>query len=279
VLDVSIVIPTRNADRLIEDCLTSVLASDPREVIVVDGMSSDRTLEIVRRHPVRVLTDEGRGLPAARLIGAEAATGERVVLLDADVVLPAGALSALLKEFEDGRYTALQAGLASVSGPGYWGQALVNHHRNGRSRHWFGLVATIFERAALLQHGFDPRFLSGEDIDLRWRLQQAGAQIGVSTRTVVEHRFAGDDFEFAKGQWLADGHGLGRMFGKHGLRSLVLLGLPFAAAVRGAVLCIGRLQPRWIPYYGAFLLFNYIGMLAELGDLWKRRRAARRSPA
>jgi len=270
-LDVSVVIPTRNAERLIDDCLASVFASQPREVIVVDGMSSDRTLEIARRYPVTLLSDDGNGLPAARLVGTQAAASARVVLIDADVVLPAGALSALLEEFEQGGYTALQAGLASVSGPGYWGQALVNHHRTGRSKRWFGLVATIFVRDSLLQHGFDPRFLSGEDIDLRWRLQQAGARIGVSTQTVVQHRFAVDDFEFAKGQWLADGHGLGRMVGNHGLRSLALLGLPLAAAVRGVALCLGRLQPRWVPYYAAFLLFNYVGMLSELGDVWKRQ--------
>lgn len=272
-LDVSVVIPTRNAESLIEDCLASVCRARPRDVIVVDGESTDRTLEIAARYPVRVLSDEGRGLPAARIMGTEAASSGRVVLIDADVVMPDGALASLLDEFEQGGYTALQAGLASVSGSGYWGRALVNHHRTGRSKNWFGLVATIFQREALLEHGFDPRFLSGEDIELRWRLQQQGARLGVSERTVVDHRFAGDDFEFAKGQWLADGHGLGRMVVKHRLRGVPLLGLPLAAAVRGALLSLIQLRPRWLPYYAGYLVFNYAGMLAELGDLWKRRRA------
>lgn len=79
-------------------------------------------------------------------------------------------------------------------------------------------MATLFDRKALLEHGFDARFLSGEDIELRWRLQRAGARIGVSERTIVEHRFEDDSYDFAKGQWLADGHGLGRMVVKHGAR-------------------------------------------------------------
>jgi glycosyltransferase involved in cell wall biosynthesis len=263
VLDLTVVVPARNAERLIGDCLRSIVAARPRALIVVDGESHDRTAEIARSHGARVLSDGGRGLPAARLMGAEAAETPWVALIDADVVLRDGDLARLLHEAQAEGYTALQAGLRSVSGDGYWGRALVHHHRTGRSRNWFGVVATVFEREALLAHGFDARFLSGEDIDLRWRLRSAGAKIGVSRRTVVAHRFD-DTWDFAKGQWLADGHGFGRMVGAHGLRAKLLLGLPLAAGVRGAALSLARLQPRWLPYYACFVLFNYVGLFREL---------------
>ncbi|MCA1563069.1 MAG: glycosyltransferase [Acidobacteria bacterium] len=272
VLDVSVVVPVRNAERLIEDCLAAVKRSNPREIIVVDGMSTDRTLEIARRFGARILADEGKGLPAARRLGVEAASARWVMLLDADVVMPDGALSALFEEFTEGAYSALQAGLHSVSGPGYWGQALANHHRSGRSQDWFGVVATIFERDTLLRYGFDERFLSGEDIELRWRLQRAGARIGVSRRTIVTHRFD-DTFEFARGQWLADGHGTGRMLRKHRWRAGLLSFLPLAAGARGLVLSIGKREPKWIPYYTLFTFFNYIGIVKELAN--SRRSADR----
>jgi len=268
VIDVSVVVPVRNAEHLIERCLEAIVGEQPREIILVDGVSTDRTLDIARRYPVRILSDEGKGLPAARIMGAEAASAPLVALIDADVVLHPGSLGDLVREFRRDGYTGLQAGLGSTSGPGYWGRALVHHHRSGRSKNWFGVVATIFEREALLEHGFDARFLSGEDIDLRWRLQQAGATLGVSRATVVEHRFE-DTWEFAKGQWLADGHGLGRMVTAHGLRARLLIGLPLAAGVRGIVLSVLRLQPRWIPYYACFVVFNYAGLLAEI---FERRR-------
>jgi glycosyltransferase involved in cell wall biosynthesis len=273
--DVSVVIPVRNAERLLEACLASITRNAPHEIIVVDGMSTDGTLDIARRYGAKILSDEGGGLPAARLLGAEVAASERVALVDADVVMPDGGLAALVEEFEQGGFTALQAGQLSVSGPAYWGQALVNHHRTGRSKKWFGLVATLFDRKALLEHGFDARFLSGEDIELRWRLQRAGARIGVSERTIVEHRFEDDSYDFAKGQWLADGHGLGRMVVKHGARGAPLLGLPLAAAVRGIGLSLLRRQPKWIRYYSYYMVFNYVGMVAELGELWRRRSMTR----
>ena len=259
-LDLSVVVPVRNSEQWVDACLASIAREQPREIFVIDGESTDRTCEIAGRYPVTILSDHGKGLPAARRIGAEAASSRLVALIDCDVVLHEGALASLMDEYTRDGYIGLQAGLHSVSGPGYWGQALAHHHRTGRSKHWFGVVATICDRQVLLEHGFDQRFLSGEDIDLRWRLEKAGAKVGVSRETIVEHRFE-DTFEFAKRQWLADGQGLGRMMRVHRLRAGLLAGLPLAAAARGVILSLARLEPKWIPYYLCFLWGNYRGMI------------------
>jgi len=261
--DITVVVPVRNAEAILEECLASIDRQHAAKIVVVDGMSTDRTLEIARRHGARILSDEGRGLPAARSMGARAAATRWVALVDADVILPDGSLAALLREFLQDGYVALQAGLESEAGPGYWGQALAHHHRTGRSRWWFGLGATIFERDALLAHGFDARFESGEDIELRWRLASAGAKAGVSRKVIVRHRFD-DTWEFARGQFRADGRGLARMVRKHRAGGARLLILPFAAGVRGVILSVVRLTPRWIPYYVAFTVFNYTAMIGEL---------------
>ncbi|MEA2253603.1 MAG: hypothetical protein QOG70_3845 [Solirubrobacteraceae bacterium] len=262
-LDVSVIVPTRNAASLLDACLSSILRSGPAEIIVVDGRSTDDTVAIALRHGARVLSDGGRGLSVARALGVEAATRDRVALIDADVVLGDGSLAALLDEFEQGGYAGLQAGLHSVGGPGYWGRALAQHHRTGRSGSWFGLSATIFRRQTLLEHRFDERFLSGEDIELRRRLRRAGARIAVSRRTIVTHRFE-DGFQFALGQWLADGGGLARTLRKEGWRAAGLVALPALAAVRGIVLSLLRGELRWVAYYGCYAVFNYAGMVRQL---------------
>ena len=264
VRDLTVVVPARNAEAILEECLASVAAAGPAEVIVVDGNSTDSTVAIAERHGARVLCDGGRGLPVARAMGASAARTRWVALVDADVIVPPGALEQLLAEFWDGRYTALQAGLHSVAGPGYWGQALVHHHRSGRSKNWFGVVATVFEREELLRHGFDDRFVSGEDIELRWRLERAGKRIGVSRSTIVIHRFPDSGFRFARDQFLADGQGLGRMVRMKRGRAALLLALPGAAGVRGVALSVLRAQFRWVPYYCCFVAFNYVGMARQL---------------
>jgi glycosyltransferase involved in cell wall biosynthesis len=262
--DLTVVIPVRNAEQLLPACLASVARAGPSQIVVVDGNSIDGTLEIARRYPTTVLSDDGRGLPVARTLGAREAKTRYVALVDADVVLPEGSLAQLLGEFRAGGYTALQAGLHSVGGPGYWGRALAEHHRSGRSRNWFGLVATIFERETLLAVGFDQKFVSGEDIELRWRLAQDGCRIGVSSSTVVIHRFGGDTFAFALDQFAMDGRGLAEMVRKHGWHGVRLLALPGAAAVRGIALSLVRLRPQWVPYYVCFGAANYAAMISSL---------------
>ena len=262
--DVTAVVPVRNGETLLPGCLTALRRNGVRHVVVVDGRSADRSRDIAAKSGAAVMSDEGRGLPYARTLGVQSAVTSLVLLVDVDVVFPDGGVAELVREFLDGGYAALQAGQDSVGGPGYWGQALAQHHRTGRSRRWFGLVATVFRRDELLATGFDDAFRSGEDIELRWRLRATGRPAGVSRSVTVRHRFAGDDFAFAKDQFLMDGVGLGLMVRRHGLRGMRLAALPAAAAARGMVLSSARREPRWIRYYGAFAWWNYVGMARGL---------------
>lgn len=277
-LDLTVIIPVRNAEMFVDACLASVVKAEPNKIIVVDGLSSDKTLDIVQQykkqgHPIEILQDNGKGVPAARMMGIRVAKTDIVALVDVDIIFPEGALTALYREFVDKQYDGLQAGLYSESGSGYWGRALVFHHNTGRSKKWPGVMCTIFHRQVLLDHPFDERFRSGEDIELRWRLQRANLNLGVSEQTIVRHRY-GDTFEFAKDQWLQDGKGLGRMFAKYGWPTAKLLAIPLAGCVRGILISLIRLRPNWIPYYLFYMVYNYIAMPAGMaedlaeGELW-----------
>lgn len=262
-LDVSVIIPARNAAHWLAECLESVRSQHPREIIVVDGCSRDATVEIAESFGARVLSDEGRGLPAARMLGTRDAVCATVALIDADVVLPPDSLRALLTEFESGDFDGLQFGLVSESdGAGYWGEALAWHHNHSRVRSWFCVCATLMRRETLLQAGFDEEFSSGEDVELRIRLQKAGRRLGVSTTTRVRHRFA-DDFAFARDQWLQDGAGMAFTIRKHPRRAAWLLAVPLLATARGSLLSLVQ-APRYLPYWVTFLLYNYRAMVTEL---------------
>src|SRR5215207_574773 len=259
VLGVSVIVPARNAANWLAECLESIFSHHPREVIVVDGCSHDATVEIARSFGARVISDEGSGLPAARMLGARNASSDIIALIDADVVLLPGTLARLLDEFEEGGFDGLQFGLASeADGPGYWGAALAWHHNHSRVRSWFCVCSTLIRREVLLSVGFDPSFKSGEDIDLRIRLEEGGYRTGVSEKTLVRHRFA-DTFECARDQWLQDGAGLARTVRKHPARGAWLVGLPLLATVRGVGLSLVH-APRYLPYWACFLVYNYRSM-------------------
>jgi O-antigen/teichoic acid export membrane protein/glycosyltransferase involved in cell wall biosynthesis len=256
-------VPARNAARWLGECLESIGRQHPHEMIVIDGCSTDDTVRIARSFGARVISDEGSGLPAARMLGARNASSDVVAMIDADVVLPSGSLKQLLAEFEAGGFDGLQFGLASESdGPGYWGSALAWHHNHSRVRSWFGVCATLMRRDVLLSVGFDDDFRSGEDIELKIRLEDAGYRLGVSPTTVVRHRFV-DTFDCARDQWLQDGAGLARTIRKHPGRAGWMVALPLLASVRGAGLSLLH-APRYLPYWAGFLLYNYRSMLGEI---------------
>ena len=89
---ISIIIPTLDEERSLPLLLDEIhQQTAAHEVIVVDGGSRDRTLDLARDRGVRTLvTQAGRG--AGISIGAEAARGDVLLFLHADSRLPPGAL-------------------------------------------------------------------------------------------------------------------------------------------------------------------------------------------
>jgi glycosyltransferase involved in cell wall biosynthesis len=85
----SVVIPARNAERTLPRVLAALAAQEPAplEVVVADDGSTDATAGVARDHGARLVeTGGGRSAGGARNTGWEAASGELVVFLDADVV-------------------------------------------------------------------------------------------------------------------------------------------------------------------------------------------------
>jgi glycosyltransferase involved in cell wall biosynthesis len=263
-LRISVVVPARNVEAWIESCLRAIRDNGPAEVILVDGGSTDRTVELARPWVDKVIDDGGAGVAAARMLGVASASQPWIALVDADVVLPPNALRELDQERSDRQLVGLQAGLRSEGAGGYWSESLADHHNHGKSKGWFGVCASVIARDVLLSHPLDGDLRSGEDIDLRIRLTRAGFPIGVSETMIGQHRF-GKGFAFARDQWTADGAGLGRMVRKHGRAALVSAMVPFAAAGLGIVRGIREMGRPW-PYFAGFAIGNYLGLWRGLLD-------------
>jgi glycosyltransferase involved in cell wall biosynthesis len=95
---VTIVTPTLNSERYVEETLQSVWSGDDRpgetlEHIIVDGGSTDRTLEIVGRYPSKVITGRDGGMYEAINKGLEAATGDIFSYINSDDQLMRGTLT------------------------------------------------------------------------------------------------------------------------------------------------------------------------------------------
>lgn len=89
-VDVSFIVPALNEEKCIEKTLKSIKAQKTKlkcELIVIDGMSEDRTVAIAKKY-AKVYSQKARGIADARNMGAKKARGKLLVFIDADSRIP-----------------------------------------------------------------------------------------------------------------------------------------------------------------------------------------------
>ncbi len=195
----SVVVPVHNGGEGLRLCLQALAASarPPDEVIVVDDGSTDGSAALASALAAHVLTTSAgpRGPAHARNRGAEVATGEVLVFIDADVAVHADTLA---------RMEALLAGepdVAAVFGcyddhpparnPASLYKNLLHHyvHQHGAREagtFWSGCGAV--RRAVFwATRGFDETWTSMEDVELGARLRQAGHRIRLCPEIQATH--------------------------------------------------------------------------------------------
>jgi glycosyltransferase involved in cell wall biosynthesis len=226
---VSVVVCAYNAERTMDQCLASLerLTYPDYEVIVVNDGSKDRTLAISESYPYcRIVSQENKGLSVARNVGAEAASGEIVAYTDSDCVADPDWLSYLVGKMEEKSLVAcggpnfpppedsLVPEAVAVS-PGAPCHVLLDDEI---AEHIAG-CNMAFRRDVLLRlGGFDPIFhAAGDDVDICWRLQDAGYTIGYAAAATVWH-FRRNTVQAYIGQQKGYGKAEALLFGKHPAR-------------------------------------------------------------
>ncbi len=97
----SVIIPTFNEERQIEQCIATVRAENPAaQIIVADGYSADRTVQLARQ-AAALVTCASRGRGSQCNVGAAAATGDVLLFLHADTCLPENAFDLLQQYFKN----------------------------------------------------------------------------------------------------------------------------------------------------------------------------------
>ncbi|HWW02827.1 MAG TPA: glycosyltransferase [Candidatus Acidoferrum sp.] len=197
---VSVVVASFNGDRTLKGCLDSleVLNYPNYEIILVDDGSSDSTPQIASQHPkVRYFRHEANlGLSVARNTGIAAANGELVAFTDADCRADEDWLYYLVGDLLNGEFAGIggpnllppedsAVAAAVMVSPGGPAHVMLTDRQ---AEHIPGCNMAFFKWALDELGGFDPIFRqAGDDVDLCWRLQQAGYKIGFSPAGFVWH--------------------------------------------------------------------------------------------
>ncbi len=107
-LDISMIVPTYQEEEYVKETLVHMAKAKSiaeskgidSEILVVDS-GQDRTLELARPFSDKVFRFTDRGVSKARNFGAAQASGNILLFIDADVIVPANLLEEVMRTFED----------------------------------------------------------------------------------------------------------------------------------------------------------------------------------
>lgn len=185
---ISIVIPVYNESRALPVTLSRVLKQQGAfEVIVVDGGSDDRTPQLVLAEPRARLLTASKGRASQMNAGAAAASGEWLLFLHADTLLPDGALltiAALNAKVMAGgfrqRFSGSDPRLRIIS----W----LHNRRCERSRIIYGDQAMFVRRTLFVALGGFPRKAILEDVLFSEKLVRATHPVLLDCHVVTDAR-------------------------------------------------------------------------------------------
>jgi succinoglycan biosynthesis protein ExoA len=200
---VSVVIPCFNEERFIGKVLENLVSqyeAGRLEIVVVDGMSTDRTREVVSQFieerpelNVRLVDNPARNIPTALNVGIEHARGDIIVRMDAHSIPSANyvrrsvellnngdaAVVGMPWRIQPGRNTLTARAIAlAVSHPFGIGDAKYRQQNLAGAQVVDTVPFGVFRKELWREAGrFNENLLSNEDYDFHYRVRQMGGRI------------------------------------------------------------------------------------------------------
>lgn len=221
---VSTVVVTKNEERHIKDCLESLMRLDyPKEkyeIIVVDGESTDRTCEIVKEYPIKLIIDKKGGLANSRNIGIKTAKGDYIASTDADCVVKEDWLTNLVKSIQEAPEDVVAVGgpnlifeddapfaklVGYMQGTFFASGGAPQSYKIDESKYVFGIpnCNVLYKRDRLIEvGGFDSSLDIGEDAEINSRFIKRGYKYLYLPDAIVWHHRPDNMKKFIKRMYL-----------------------------------------------------------------------------
>jgi cellulose synthase/poly-beta-1,6-N-acetylglucosamine synthase-like glycosyltransferase len=182
---VSIIVPVRNGEKNIENCIKSINCLDyPKErfeLIIIDNGSTDKTVKIIENFQfednMKLYFEERKGVYKARNLGVRNAKGEIIIFTDADCIVDSNWVKNIVEYFSDKSVGGVAGEIFPKKGNsiveryalsiGMWSQkSMFNTDRLPFAQ--AGNVA--YRRDVFSKIGYFADILSGGDADYSWRM-------------------------------------------------------------------------------------------------------------
>lgn len=189
---VSVIIPTFQEEKYLTTALSTLIKSRPKvEIIVVDGGSSDKTVQIAKNYTKKVYQIGRRGIAKAKNHGAKQASGNILVFMDADVQPDLDFLEKLSGTFSDSRVIGAtcnvmpqEARFTEFFFSSFYNFLIrvISRFRPHSQGKFFAVRREFFREV----NGFEEDLPCLEDHDLAFRLSGLGKIVFINDLTVYE---------------------------------------------------------------------------------------------
>ncbi len=203
---ISIIIPARNEQQTLKDCLDSLTRlnypKERREILVVDGMSTDNTREIAELYNTILVENPKQSHRSGINLGFEKSKGDIIAFTDADCIVDENWVQNSLKYF-NGSITGVSGPIQLPPQQSTFQQAVAflfslavriakSSHRETQEGvegvNDFPTCNAIYRKAALRSvMPLDEKLYGGSDLELNYRLRQAGCRLLVTPDVRVWH--------------------------------------------------------------------------------------------
>lgn len=225
---ISVIVPVYNEEKYILRCLNSILTFEiPQktevEILIVDGLSNDKTLEIIslnfsKVNNIRILQNSKKIQSSALNIGITNAKGDYIVRLDAHSIYPKDYLTKLDQTIHRVNADNVGGVIKSMAADASYNAAFVQ----ALTTHWFGVgnskfrtgapegyVDTVpfgyFKKELFSKIGlFDERLERAQDYEFNCRIIRNGGKIWLNPEVVVSYYNQPTFFKFLKKQIILD---------------------------------------------------------------------------
>ena len=183
---VSVIVPTKNNEVTIRQCLESIKAQTYHkiEVIVVDNYSTDKTREIAESFGFKFFL-KGPERNPQRNFGAQQASGKYRLFIDSDMELSSEVVADCAAVAQNERVQAVIIPEVSF-GEGFWTRCKALERSCYTAEETMDL-ARFFEKDVFDKvNGFDENLVGFDDRDLHFRVVAAGGRVG-NASALIRH--------------------------------------------------------------------------------------------
>ncbi len=265
--ELSVVICNKNSLKFLKKSIPVYKKSKIKELIVVDGNSTDGSLEYLEEKKIKTISDSGKGLSYSRQLGINNSNGKIIFIAGPDDICDETFLEDSLRSFFTSKYDAATVCLKIFKTQTYWDYSFnlwFSYIRNKKQSTKVIGTPTYFKRKVFDNIQYDSKSIGCDDTDISEKLIQNNFKIGVLENYCDQ--INENNFNDVKKKFLLYGKSdinYYRINNKNLTNLFNTLTHPLKHLLKFSMFLIMRMKFKYLPFIFVATIYRYFGIIKK----------------